>query len=102
MAKRKGTRSDGVLLRHPYLRSITFLRDQVPNSNVYPFSIPAIRALDELEFHRQVTFLVGENGSGKSTLIEAIAVAAGFNPEGGSKNFKFATRSSESELHRYI
>lgn len=46
-----------------------------------------------------VTFLVGENGSGKSTLIEAIAVAAGFNAEGGSKNFRFATRRSESELH---
>jgi predicted ATPase len=39
---------------------------------------------------------VGENGSGKSTLVEAIAVAAGFNPEGGS--FDFATRPSESSL----
>jgi predicted ATPase len=41
---------------------------------------------------------VGENGSGKSTLLESIAVAAGFNPEGGSMNFRFATRSSESSL----
>ncbi len=49
-----------------------------------------------------VTFFVGENGSGKSTLVEAIAVAAGFNAEGGSKNFNFATRSTESELHEHV
>jgi predicted ATPase len=45
-----------------------------------------------------VTFVVGENGSGKSTLVEAVAVAAGFNAEGGSRSFSFATRSSESSL----
>jgi predicted ATPase len=38
-----------------------------------------------------VTFLIGENGSGKSTLLEAIAVARGFNAEGGTKNFRFNT-----------
>ncbi|MFD6454411.1 AAA family ATPase [Nocardia sp. NPDC060220] len=47
-----------------------------------------------------MTFLVGENGSGKSTLVEALAVAAGMNPEGGSQNYRFATRSSESSLGR--
>ncbi len=51
-----------------------------------------------LELGPGVTFLVGENGSGKSTLVEAIAVAAGVNAEGGSRNFAFATRSSESSL----
>jgi predicted ATPase len=49
-----------------------------------------------------VTFLVGENGTGKSTLIEAIAVAAGFNPEGGSQNFRFATRATESSLGDHL
>jgi len=46
-----------------------------------------------------VTVLVGENGTGKSTLIEAVAVALGFNPEGGTKNFQFSTRESHSSLH---
>src|SRR3712207_6225437 len=55
-----------------------------------------------LALHPSVTFFVGENGSGKSTLIEAIAVAAGFNAEGGSTNFSFATRRSESPLHRAL
>jgi predicted ATPase len=43
-----------------------------------------------------VTFLVGENGSGKSTLIEAIAVAVGFNAEGGSRDFHFSTRAGDA------
>ena len=29
--------------------------------------------------------MVGENGTGKSTLLEAIAVAYGFNAEGGTE-----------------
>ena len=68
----------------------------------YPFTIPAIRFLQgqRLDLNARATILVGENGSGKSTLVEAIAVAAGFNAEGGTKNFRFATRASESPLHR--
>jgi predicted ATPase len=68
----------------------------------YPFNLPVIRKLHELEFHPKVTFLVGENGSGKSTLIEALAVAWGFNAEGGSKNFSFGTRESHSPLHAFV
>ncbi len=52
--------------------------------------------------HPKVTFLVGENGSGKSTLIEALAVAWGFNAEGGSQNFNFGTRPSHSSLHQFV
>ena len=66
-----------------FVRSVRLERELVDSFASYPFSIPAIRDLDELELDKKVTFLVGDNGSGKSTLIEAIAVAAGFNPEGG-------------------
>ena len=55
----------------------------------YLRGIPALRSLNELSFMQPVTCLVGENGTGKSTLLEAIAVAAGFNPEGGTRNFRF-------------
>jgi predicted ATPase len=58
--------------------------------------------LESLELHPKVTFFVGENGSGKSTLLEALAVALGFNPEGGSKNFCFGTRKSHSTLHEFL
>lgn len=85
-----------------YLLSVRLRRDDVPDFERYPFSLPAVRNLDTLEFHPEVTFIVGENGSGKSTLLEAIAVLVGFNAEGGSRNFKFATRESHSELHRFL
>jgi predicted ATPase len=84
------------------LISVRLLRDQVESFAHYPFNLPAVRNLSDLAFHPAVTFLVGENGSGKSTLLEAIAVAAGFNAEGGTRNFAFATRTSHSELHRFL
>ena len=67
----------------------------------YLAKLPAVKHLyrsKELEFKNPVTFFVGENGSGKSTLLEAIAVAAGFNPEGGSRDFVFSTRRTHSDL----
>lgn len=90
------------LVEQGFIHSVTLLRDRVGDASAYPFSIPAVRALETLALHPKVTFLVGENGCGKSTLIEAIAIKAGFNPEGGTKNFKFSTRASESELHRCL
>lgn len=72
----------------------------------YPFSLPIIRSLAQesknLKLEKSITFLSGENGSGKSTLLEAIAVAYGINPEGGTKNFNFSTFDSHSVLHKYI
>jgi predicted ATPase len=64
----------------------------------YPYNIKALRNLTELEFTNPITFIVGENGMGKSTLVEAIAIQAGFNPEGGSRNFNFETMNSHSAL----
>jgi len=86
----------------PYLREVSLKRDDVANYDGYPFSIPAVRELYGLEFHPDVTFIVGENGCGKSTLLEAMAVAWGFNPEGGTVNFSFSTRASHSNLHSYL
>jgi len=55
-----------------------------------------------LEFHDKVTFIVGENGTGKSTILEGIAVAYGFNPEGGTRNFNFSTNDTHSDLHKNL
>jgi predicted ATPase len=89
-------------LSRQYVIEVRFERANVPSFDEYPFVLPAIQNLTDLKLHPSVTFLVGENGSGKSTLIEAIAIACGFNAEGGSKNFTFSTRASHSDLHKYL
>jgi predicted ATPase len=85
-----------------FLIGISLLRDKVPSLAAFPFTIPAIGGLQELRFEQPVTYFIGENGSGKSTLLEAIAVAWGLNPEGGSRNFNFSTRASHSDLKEYL
>jgi predicted ATPase len=87
--------------RH-FVRSIVLSRERVPSFSQYPFSLPAVRTLDTLEFHPNVTFLIGENGSGKSTLLEALAVDLRLNAEGGSRNFNFSSRASHSPLCDFI
>ncbi|MFR7591493.1 MAG: AAA family ATPase [Longibaculum sp.] len=64
----------------------------------YLRDIDSLFQLDELKFEKNVTFFVGENGSGKSTLLEAIAVACGFNAEGGTRNYHFFTYETHSKL----
>ncbi|RSZ58714.1 AAA family ATPase [Massilia atriviolacea] len=85
-----------------YVSRIALLRERVDSFERYPFCLPAVRSLHELELHPKVTFIIGENGSGKSTLLEAMAVSLGFNAEGGTRNFSFGTRRSHSELHEYL
>lgn len=64
----------------------------------YVADIEAIRALDSFTFQKNITFFAGENGSGKSTLLEALAIACGLNPEGGTANYNFSTYDDYSEL----
>jgi predicted ATPase len=90
------------MISYQYVSHITLLRDRVDSFERYPFSLPAVHSLESINLHPRVTFFVGENGSGKSTLLEAIAVSLGFNAEGGSKNFRFGTCRSHSELHQYL
>lgn len=82
-----------------YLREIRLAENARPKG--YLAELPAVRRLLDgwrLPLCKRVTFLVGENGTGKSTLLEAIAVAWGFNAEGGSLNFQFHTAETHSDL----
>lgn len=86
-----------------YLASVK-LRRELPEDS-YLRALPPVRYLmagHPLVFDRPVTFLVGENGTGKSTLLEGIAVACGFNAEGGTRNFSFSTRETHSKLGEYL
>ena len=80
-----------------YIRGFSIDWSEIDQDS-YLREIEAIRNLDGLSFRKPITFFVGENGSGKSTLLEALAIACGFNPEGGTKNYHFSTRDTHSEL----
>lgn len=81
-----------------------YLREY-PHANSYLSKLPVVKNLWEiggLDLTSNVTIFVGENGTGKSTLLEAIAVALRFNPEGGTRNFRFATKETHSDLNKYL
>ena len=84
------------------------LRTDQPGDGVdlagWPFTMPAVaQTLREgLDLAPGVTFLVGENGAGKSTLVEAVAMAYGLSPEGGSTGAAHSSRATESPLHKAI
>ena len=90
------------MISDQFIIQVDLRRDDVPSWDEYPFCLNAVRHLDGLQLHPAVTLIIGENGSGKSTLLEAIAVAWGFNPEGGSRHLQFGTRASHSVLHEYL
>ena len=85
-----------------FLKRIELQGDRIPPFHTYPFSIPAIKNLGQLDLTNKVTFFVGENGTGKSTLLEAIADKAGFNTAGGGRNNYYDVPASESALGDYI
>lgn len=84
-----------------YIQSLSIDWNRI-EENSYLRKIDALKGLEELVFEKNIAFLVGENGSGKSTLLEALAVAYGFNPEGGTKNYFFSTYDSHSRLHEAL
>lgn len=85
-----------------YIRQMQILHEKVEDASDFPFCLPVVRLTASLSFSSPVTLLVGENGTGKSTLLEAIAAAYGFNPEGGSRNFRFATHDAHSVLSECV
>ena len=94
---------DWVHDRRP-VRRVQRRPDAATDPGTWPYDLAPVAQLlrDGLDLPAGVTFLVGENGSGKSTVVEAVAAAAGLNPEGGSRNARHSTRTSESPLHEAL
>ena len=87
-----------------FVRRVVLDAVEEDDAGRYPFNLPivrAVRAAGGFDLSPGVTAIVGENGSGKSTLVEAMAVALGLNPEGGSRSLRFSTRATESGLGEY-
>lgn len=85
-----------------FLKRIVVQHEHISTYDQYPFSIPSIKTLNQLDITHSVTFFVGENGSGKSTLIEAIADKCEFNIAGGGRNNTYADHVADSVLSNYL
>ena len=84
-----------------FIRGFSIHWDEIQEDS-YLRNIPALRGMNGFMFTHPVTFFSGENGTGKSTLLEAIAVAYGFNAEGGTRNYHFSTYDDVSDLQKAI
>lgn len=80
-----------------FIREVYCDLNEIDEDEFY-HDIVTISNLKHLTFKKNITFFVGENQSGKSTLLEAIALAYGFNPEGGTINYNFQTFDEVSSL----
>ena len=85
-----------------YVTSLVIDWASVSNRSVYPFSVPSIASLAELDLNQPITLFCGENGTGKSTLLEALSIAYGLNPEGGTRNYTFTVHDTHSELCDHV
>lgn len=96
------TESRWLIDQHP-VRRISERDDRQLGRDRWPATLAPVRQLldDGLDLGG-LTVLVGENGSGKSTIVEAIAIAYGLSPEGGSTGAMHSTRASESPLSDYL
>lgn len=84
-------------MNNQFIQGVLFDWDKI-DEHSYLKKIEAFKGVERVDFYHPITFFVGENGSGKSTFLEALAVAHGFNPEGGTKNYVFSTYDTHSEL----
>jgi predicted ATPase len=91
-------KSDALMLQAPFLKRIA-LDPSKTDRTAFPFeTLKYLGEHFELDFDSAVTVIVGENGSGKSTLIEAIAQAAGFSAQGGSRDHQTGVAETTNAL----
>ena len=84
-----------------HLQSIS-LKPAAKKQSGFPFNLPLVKNLDQVEFHSAVTFFVGENGSGKSTLLEAIGAGVRLATVGGDDVERDRTLESARALAKQL
>ena len=90
------------MLDAPFLKQVRLDPQQV-EPDAFPFNtVPYLTGDFALGFEAAITILVGENGTGKSTLIEAIAQAAGFSAQGGSRDHMTGAAETANALVRAL
>jgi predicted ATPase len=86
----------------PHLRSIELRKIPEKGAHRFPFTVPLIRELPQIQLNPRVTFFVGENGSGKSTLLEGLAIAANLVTVGSDSAKSDGTLAAQGFLGRAL
>ena len=68
----------------------------------FPWTLPLVKNLEELEFEKNISFFVGENGSGKSTILEAIAAYTEVPVAGSTRLEEDASLAGANRLADYL
>jgi predicted ATPase len=85
-----------------HLQNITLLSSKYPETDVYPFNVPALKNTESLVLATPVTLFAGENGSGKSTLLRAIALACGIHIWQETGRTRYDHNPYEDKLGEYL
>lgn len=78
------------------------LKPSAKRQSGFPFTLPLVQNLGEIELRSPVVFFVGENGSGKSTLIEAVAAAVNLPAVGAEDIARDKSLSNARALGRQL
>ncbi|MDA7501804.1 AAA family ATPase [Chitinophagales bacterium] len=70
--------------------------------DLFPFTLPLVQNLEEIEFEKNISFFVGENGSGKSTILEAIAAYTEVPLAGSFRLEDDESLAAANELANYL
>ena len=68
----------------------------------FPFTVPSIATLEQLDLESPVTVLVGENGTGKSTFLEALAIATRLPAVGSARPQTDPTLEPQRQLAKQL
>jgi predicted ATPase len=85
-----------------HLKNVTFLPEQYPTKEHYPFNQLIFHHTKRVVFSSPVTLFVGENGTGKSTLLQAISRRCGIHIWQGIERTRFEVNPYETALYKHI
>src|SRR5690606_39602124 len=69
-----------------FLNRISLLKEEIDDYGQYPFTVPSIGTMDQLDLSNPITFFEGEKGRARCHWSGTLAGKCGFISEGGGVN----------------
>ena len=85
-----------------HISKVQINKESFPVKDQYPFHLPVLENINEIQFKTPITFFIGENGCGKSTLLRAMALNAGIYIWQGIQRTRYDNNPYENDLYKYI